>query len=902
MSRKPSFSVRWLTAFVVGLSLILPLGAPVGAASSARSDLLQPGIVIVPPGDPIEIATVMLWAWDATQDHLDAVQMAMDDYGSIQGWSVQRNDYDGGCDETSGENAANDAVANAQNVGVIGATCSSSSRGAAPVLEGADVVMISHSSTGPDLHVYGPTIFNRMVVSDPKFEGWDMLASDLASVQAWEAEFQSIYGHAPDLFAKYAYDATTLLLTRIDEVSSVGGGGNLIIPRLAVVNTVRMTTDLAGVTGNIALDENTGDRIDELTGAGTRYAAVSGDDQGNNCTDPAAPCASVQQAVTLANEGESVLVAQGTYTENVTIPRAITVEGGYEASSWTRDLTAYETILDGSGSQTVPGSWDGLGVRHPMVLVADGTYKMWYAGVDMYGTRRIGYATSSDGLNWTRPVADPVLDVGAEGEWDSLSLEFPVVVAEGPDSYKMWYAGEGPDGWRIGHATSENGIDWTKHPGNPVVDVGEEDWNNRAVSGPSILYEGGVYKMWLNAVGEADAGWTPYIAYATSADGVDWAWDAGNPLFSRDPGHPWESGWVWRPSVLHESSDYEMWYSAFGEGQGRTGYATSPDEVTWTKYNGGLEPVLSGTEGEWDEGRAFNAFAIYASSTYTMWYDNDFAIGVVTSTNGISWTKSISNPVFSPGTPVEWGQPVVTVEGSPVVLDGLTLTGGDAERAGGVDAGGADVTLLNCTIRDNVAYGDPNVWASGGVLGGNPLTILNSKIVDNQVGGGASGVRVSWDLTMVNSLVAGNQGDAAIHGNDAITLINVTMANNTGDIIFNPEMAATLALTNSIVYSHENDALVGSCDGRTCYVNYSDVEGGWPDGTGNIDANPHFVDAANGDYHLQMGSPCIDAGTPDGAPATDLEGTPRDAMPDMGAYERIFYRVYLPVVLKDVAP
>ncbi len=39
------------------------------------------------------------------------------------------------------------------------------------------------------------------------------------------------------------------------------------------------------------------------------------------------------------------------------------------------------------------------------------------------------------------------------------------------------------------------------------------------------------------------------------------------------------------------------------------------------------------------------------------------------------------------------------------------------------------------------------------------------------------------------------------------------------------------------------------------------------------------------DGHLTSGSPAVDAGTPDAAPATDLDGTPRDAVPDIGAYE-----------------
>lgn len=54
-----------------------------------------------------------------------------------------------------------------------------------------------------------------------------------------------------------------------------------------------------------------------------------------------------------------------------------------------------------------------------------------------------------------------------------------------------------------------------------------------------------------------------------------------------------------------------------------------------------------------------------------------------------------------------------------------------------------------------------------------------------------------------------------------------------------------------------------------------------------------FVDAAGGDYHLQAGSPCIDAGTNEGAPNMDFDGNPRPidgdgdniAVVDMGAFE-----------------
>ena len=50
----------------------------------------------------------------------------------------------------------------------------------------------------------------------------------------------------------------------------------------------------------------------------------------------------------------------------------------------------------------------------------------------------------------------------------------------------------------------------------------------------------------------------------------------------------------------------------------------------------------------------------------------------------------------------------------------------------------------------------------------------------------------------------------------------------------------------------------------------------WP-GTGNINADPRFLDQANGDFHLTNDSPCIDAGDnsePD-LQTTDIDGDDR---------------------------
>ena len=88
-------------------------------------------------------------------------------------------------------------------------------------------------------------------------------------------------------------------------------------------------------------------------------------------------------------------------------------------------------------------------------------------------------------------------------------------------------------------------------------------------------------------------------------------------------------------------------------------------------------------------------------------------------------------------------------------------------------------------------------------------------------------------------------------------------------------------------------------------VTYSDVQGGYP-GVGNIDADPHFVNAPN-DVSLLISSPCIDAGTNAsweslGDVVDDIIGTPRPQMSayDMGAYEYIGSS-FSPVIIQPLA-
>ena len=69
----------------------------------------------------------------------------------------------------------------------------------------------------------------------------------------------------------------------------------------------------------------------------------------------------------------------------------------------------------------------------------------------------------------------------------------------------------------------------------------------------------------------------------------------------------------------------------------------------------------------------------------------------------------------------------------------------------------------------------------------------------------------------------------------------------------------------------------------------------------NLDPGMVNTSITSFNAHLLPVSPAIDAGTTDGAPAVDFDGYPRDAFPDIGAYElRVASAwVYLPVVLRQ---
>lgn len=95
----------------------------------------------------------------------------------------------------------------------------------------------------------------------------------------------------------------------------------------------------------------------------------------------------------------------------------------------------------------------------PTVVKWDDKYHMWYAHreTEYIKTYRIGYASSDDGLNWTREDAKSGIDVSEEG-WDSEMICYPSVFSHSGLKY-MLYNGNGYGETGFGYAVLEEAND-----------------------------------------------------------------------------------------------------------------------------------------------------------------------------------------------------------------------------------------------------------------------------------------------------------------------------------------------------------------------------------------------------------------------------------------------------------
>jgi predicted GH43/DUF377 family glycosyl hydrolase len=142
------------------------------------------------------------------------------------------------------------------------------------------------------------------------------------------------------------------------------------------------------------------------------------------------------------------------------------------------------------------GSWDERGVADPYVIRSGNNFYLFYLGQDRARRQRLGVAISRDGVNWWKLRANPVLELGEAGAFDENGLGEPAVW-QSHGSYWMLYAGRDRKEYRrIGLASSRDGVQWTRVSKQPLIS-GSHAWDSKVVCDPEVEVDGDNIRVWF---------------------------------------------------------------------------------------------------------------------------------------------------------------------------------------------------------------------------------------------------------------------------------------------------------------------------------------------------------------------------------------------------------------------
>jgi sucrose-6-phosphate hydrolase SacC (GH32 family) len=270
-------------------------------------------------------------------------------------------------------------------------------------------------------------------------------------------------------------------------------------------------------------------------------------------------------------------------------------------------------VFDGAGEEW--GSNVGSVGFNTIEVLGHPFYQIWYTATpdaDGAGWWGLGYAMSDEGTEWEVHADNPVMEA-ASSTWDSDGWSGMDVVWDPTGSqYIVTYQGLEYDAFGglanlgFGVATSEDGVSWTPHPDNPVIDFLETDGY------PAICWP-------LTVAANEGGGFTGYLAAQASAE------DDACQVYP----------------------------------------AQSDDLSTWTLLD---RPVIAGGTDSYDQMGVVSADIVSLDGKdylfyvgFAAWEDHgtyrtasQLTLSLATSDNGISWKKHGDNPLLVGGT--ELGQ------------------------------------------------------------------------------------------------------------------------------------------------------------------------------------------------------------------------------------------------------
>jgi|GEM_PF-3345109 len=179
----------------------------------------------------------------------------------------------------------------------------------------------------------------------------------------------------------------------------------------------------------------------------------------------------------------------------------------------------------------------------------------------------------------TNPAEFPVGDPVTFSDTAPSEVSSTAIFKEGTTFYMVAY--EGANNKAFALYSSTNGTAWTYE--NQVFDAtGMTDLGK--IDAPFVFNDGGTYKLYFQKKSADGQSYKIYLATSATVDGTYALANSGNPVLSPNTDiAAWDGKFVMHPWVVKDGTTYFMWFSAHNGTNQRIGLATSADGITWTK-------------------------------------------------------------------------------------------------------------------------------------------------------------------------------------------------------------------------------------------------------------------------------------------------------------------------------
>ena len=223
-------------------------------------------------------------------------------------------------------------------------------------------------------------------------------------------------------------------------------------------------------------------------------------------------------------------------------------------------------VFTGGGA----GAWDEVIRERGYILRENDGYHMWYTGYqkDNHDTLYLGYASSPDGINWTRYQHNPVFT----GSWTE-----DMMVMRSDSLYIMFAEGRGDTAHML---TSADKIHWKDHGSLTIQTKNGQPLSPGPYGTPTVWKEDGTWYLFYERNDSA-------IWLASSVDLRAWRNVQDEPVINKGP-EPYDKyGVALNQVIKHDGMYYGYYHGTAYEDwhEWSTNVVVSSDLIHWKKYD-----------------------------------------------------------------------------------------------------------------------------------------------------------------------------------------------------------------------------------------------------------------------------------------------------------------------------